>query len=337
MYSFNSNNFIKSLKESYDKIPVLQGDAAAKTMVADSIKSNGFNPADVYSFIYSKMTPSIKLSEADWKSVIETAIKRGGFFGQILKEYKTSLKGKLSYEEMFNLAASCCGFNPSLLCQELCLNKMNWSSVVENLIKTSVDSKEEKKAKTPVEKPAAIKESKKKVVKKTPATKTSKVTKIDPRSKSITLVCEKTGEVKTWSSYRACEKELYGDPKKGHGTVSQLLNPKKGLKHLPGGWALPKEEKAVKAPTKKSAATKKTKTKVVEKKTPVKTQKGSTKRPVCQMRMDKKGNLKVVKTFPSITEASRATGINHTSISKSVTGTYQSAGGYIWKSSEAAA
>lgn len=337
MYTFNSNNFIKSLKESYDKIPVLQGDAAAKTMVADSIKSHGFNPADVYSFIYSKMTPSIKLSEADWKSVIEAAIKRGGFFGQILKEYKTSLKGKLSYEEMFNLAASCCGVNPSLLCQELCLNKMNWSSVVENLIKTSVDRKEEKKAKTPVEKPAAIKESKKKVVKKTPATKTSKVTKIDPRSKSITLVCEKTGEVKTWPSYRACEKELYNDPKLGHGTVSQLLNPKKGLKHLPGGWALPKEEMVVKATAKKSAATKKTKTKVVEKKTPVKTQKGSIKHPVCQMVMDKKGKLKVVKTFPSITEAAKATGIYHTSISKSVTGTYQSAGGYVWKSAEAAA
>ena len=73
------------------------------------------------------------------------------------------------------------------------------------------------------------------------------------------------------------------------------------------------------------------------KKTLVKAQRSSTKRPVCQMKLDKKGNLKVVKTFPSITEAAIVTGINHTSISKSVTGTYQSAGGYIWKSAEAAA
>lgn len=327
MNTFNSNNFIKTLKASYDAIPYIQGDGAAKKMVADSIKSNGFQPEDAYSFISKEMGLSSTLSDGEWKKIIETAIKTGGFFGQSLKEYKESLKGKLSYQEMFNLAATCCGINPALLTQELCLNKIDWTKVVKTLIKTPVDSKVE----TPAVKPAAIKESKKKVEKKTSAAKTSKGLHA---CKSITLVCERTGEVKTWPSYRACEKELYGDPKKGHGTVCQLLNPKKGLKHLPGGWALPKEEKVVTAPAKKLAATKKTK---VVKKTPVKAQKFSTKRPVCQMRLDKRGNLKVVKTFPSITEAANATGINHTSISKSVTGTYQSAGGYIWKSAEAAA
>lgn len=326
MQTFNSNNFIKSLKERYDAIPYIQGDGAAKEMVADSIKSNGFNPVDAFSFISKKVGVPSTLADGDWKKVIEAAIKRGGFFGQSLKEYKDSLKGKLSYQEMFNLAAACCGINPALLSQELCLNKINWTKVVETLIKTPVASKVE----TPAVKSAAIKKPQKKMEKKTSAPKTSKGIHM---CKSITLVCEKTGEVKTWPSYRACEKELYGDPKKGHGTVSQLLNPKKGLKHLPGGWALPKEEKVVKAPAKKSAAIKETK----KVKTLVKAQKSSTKRPVCQMRMDKKGNLKVVKIFPSITEASRATGINHTSISKSVTGTYQSAGGYIWKSAEAAA
>lgn len=329
MVTFNSNKFIKSLKERYDAIPYIQGDGAAKVMVADSIKSNGFQPEDAYSFISKEMGLSSTLSEGDWKTLIDAAIKRCDFFGQSLKEFKESLKGKLSYQEMFNLAAACCGINPALLTQELSLNKIDWTKVVETLIKAPAASKVE----TSAVKPAAIKEPKKKVEKKTSAPKTSKGIHTP---KSITLVCEKTGEVKTWPSYRACEKELYGDPKKGHGTVCQLLNPKKGLKHLPGGWALPKEEKVVKASAKKAPAIKETKSKVV-KKTLVKAQRSSTKHPVCQMRLDKKGNLKVVKTFPSITEASRITGIHHTSISKSVTGTYQSAGGYIWKSAEAAA
>ena len=331
MVTFNSNKFIKSLKERYDAIPYIQGDGAAKIMVADSIKSNGFQPEDAYSFISKEMGLSSTLSEGEWKKLIDAAIKRCDFFGQSLKEFKESLKDKLSYQEMFNLAAACCGINPALLTQELCLNKIDWTKVVETLIKTPVSTKEEKMVETPDVKSAAVKEHKKKVEKKTYAHKTSKGIHM---CKSITLVCEKTGEVRTWPSYRACEKELYGDPKKGHGTVSQLLNPKKGLKHLPGGWALPKEEKVVKAPAKKSVAIKETK---VVKKTPMKAHRSSAKHPVCQIRMDKQGNLKVVKTFPSITEAANATGINHTSISKSVTGTYQSAGGFIWKSAEAAA
>ena len=329
MHTFNSNNFIKSLKESYDKIPNHQGAGAAKVMVADSIKSYGFNPEDVFSFICSKMAASGTLAEAEWKQVIEAAIKRGGFFGQSLKEYKSSLKGKLSYEEMFKLAATCCGINPALLCKELCLNKMNWDTVVKTLIKTPVESSEKKEVETSVEKTPAIKETKKKVVKKTSAIKTAKV---DPRSKSITLINEVTGEIRTWSSYRACEKELYNSEKNGHGTVSQLLNPKKGLKHLPGGWTLPKE-KMVETSVEKTPAIKETK----EVKTLVKAQKSSTKLPVTQMKRDKKGHLKVVKTFPSITDAAKATGISHTSISKNVTGTYQSAGGYVWKAAEAVA
>ena len=189
MVTFNSNKFIKSLKERYDAIPYIQGDSAAKVMVADSIKSNGFNPEDAYSFISKKMGLSDTLSDGEWKKIIEAAIKRCDFFGQSLKEFKESLKGKLSYQEMFNLAAACCGINPALLTQELCLNKIDWTKVVETLIKAPAASKVE----TLAVKPTAIKEHKK-VEKKTPATKSSKGIHM---CKPIPLVCERTGEVKT--------------------------------------------------------------------------------------------------------------------------------------------
>ena len=130
MQTFNSNNFIKSLKERYDAIPYIQGDGAAKVMVADTIKSNGFNPEDAYSFISKEMGLSSTLSDGEWKKIIDAAIKRCDFFGQSLKEFKESLKGKLSYQEMFNLAAACCGINPALLTQELCLNKIDWTKAV---------------------------------------------------------------------------------------------------------------------------------------------------------------------------------------------------------------
>lgn len=310
MKTFNSSKFIKALKESYDAIPVLQGDGAAKVLVADSIKSNGYNPEDVFSYIYSQVAPTSTLSDADWKKVVETAIKNGGALGKNLEVYKTALKGKLNNEAMFNLAASCCGVNPVLLRQELCLNQISWTRVLETLIKTSGASKEVEKEESVMEKPVAVKKAKK-VEKKASSIKT---TKLDPRSKSITLVNVKTGKVKTWSSYRACEKELYGDGNKGRGVVSQLLNPKKGLKNLRGGWTLPKVENNQVAAHKLSA-----------------------KRAVSQMKRDKRGNLKVVKTYASITEAAKATGIPHSSISKSTTGTYQTAGGYVWKAAEAAA
>lgn len=290
MNTFNSNIFIKSLKKGYEAIPVLQGSQAAKVLVADSIKANGFNPEDVLSFIYSKVAPSSTLSEEEWKTVIATAIKRGGSFGQALDAIKSALKGKLSKKEMFNLAASCCGVNPVLLSQEICCNQMNWSKVLETLLKT------------PVAEPVTIKKAEKKeVVKKT----TIKVSKLDPRSKSITLI--KDGVKKEWASYRDCEKELNA----GHGTVSQL---KSGKLRTIKGWILYQEEK-------------------VSEKAP----KLSSRRAVSQMKKDKKGHLKVVNTFPSLTEAARATGIPHSSISKVITGTYQSAGGFVWKAAEAAA
>ena len=65
MQTFNSNKFIKSLKENYDAIPYIQGDGAAKVMVADSIKSNGFQPEDAYSFISKEMGLSSTLSEGE--------------------------------------------------------------------------------------------------------------------------------------------------------------------------------------------------------------------------------------------------------------------------------
>ena len=53
--------------------------------------------------------------------------------------------------------------------------------------------------------------------------------------------------------------------------------------------------------------------------------------------LEKDGN-KVDRIWSSITEAAKATGISHSGISKTVTGTYQSAGGYKWeKTNEVAA
>ena len=74
METFNSNNFIMSLKKSYGEIPYLQGDRGAKILVSDSIKSNGFNPEDVLAFIYSTVKASPKLSDAEWKAVLDAAI-----------------------------------------------------------------------------------------------------------------------------------------------------------------------------------------------------------------------------------------------------------------------
>jgi hypothetical protein len=305
MNTFNSNSFTKTLKERYEAIPYLQGDRGAKILVSDSIKSNGFNPEDVLAFIYSTVKASPKLSDEEWKTVLDAAIKRGGVLGKSLEVYKSSLKGKISNEEMFNLAAKCCGINPGLLKQELCLNKMNWAKVLEALIKTSVDGEKEVVAETPA--PIVSKEEKKEETKVKKTRKHSiKTPKVDPRSKSITLFNEVTKELRTWPSYRAVEKELYGE-KGGRGMVSQLFDPKKGLKRLKGGWVLPKEEE--KTPEKEKAH----------------------KRAVIQMKKDKRGHLKVVNTFNSITEASQVTGISHSGISKVLSGTYKSTGGYIWK------
>ena len=109
-------------------------------------------------------------------------------------------------------------------------------------------------------------------------------------------------------SYRECEKELGA----GFGTVSQHLSGK--LKSVKG-WVLYKEEEV----------------------TPVESKKRSKSKGVVQMKKDKDGRLVVVSTYGSLTEASKATGVSHSGISKTCSGTYQSAGGYVWKHAEAAA
>ena len=312
MNMFNSTNFIKALKESYDAVPYIQGDQAAKVMVADAIKSHKFNPADVLSFICSELgNPSVKLDKADWKDIIKKAIKRGGLVGKCLEACAGVLKGKdkVSNEDLFSAVVSACGENPELLLSELYLNKVGWMKVADTLVKT----KGEETVVTPVSEVAvetakvetkAGKKATKKTAKK--VKKSIKVTKVDPRSKSIILI--KDGVKKEWASYRECEKELGA----GHGTVSQHLSGK--LKSVKG-WVLYKEEEVA----------------------PVESKKRSKSKGVVQMKKDKDGRLVVVSTYGSLTEASKATGVSHSGISKTCSGTYQSAGGYVWKHAEAAA
>ena len=186
MDMFNANSFIKALKESYDAIPYIQGDQAAKVMVADAIKAGKFNPEDVLTFICSKVgDPSIKLDKADWKDIIKKVIKRGGLVGKSLEACADVLKGrgKVSNEDLFSAVVSACGENPELLQKELYLNKVGWMKVANTLVKTKVSKKE-------------------------------------PRRKSIILT--KDGVKKVWASYCECEKELGA----GHGTVSQYLSGK---------------------------------------------------------------------------------------------------------------
>ena len=133
-----------------------------------------------------------------------------------------------------------------------------------------------------------------------------KTPKVDSRSKSIILI--KDGVKKEWASYRSCEKEIGV----GFGTISQLVSGK--LKKA-NGWCLWKEEE----------------------KASVKSPKHLRNKAVRQYGVDKGGH-KVDRIWSSITEASKATGISHSGISKTVLGTYQSAGGYKWeKVAEAAA
>lgn len=126
-----------------------------------------------------------------------------------------------------------------------------------------------------------------------------KTSKVDPRCKIVILI--KDGVKKEWASYRECEKEIGV----GHGIISQLVSGK--LKKA-NGWCLWKEEA----------------------KTPVKGHKHHRSKAVRQYGVDKDGN-KVDRVWSSITEASKATGISHSGISKTITGTYQSAGGYKWE------
>ena len=308
MTTFNSTNFIKALKESYDAVPYIQGDQAAKVMVADAIKSHKFNPADVLSFICSELgNPSVKLDKADWKDIIKKAIKRGGLVGKCLEACAGVLKGKdkVSNEDLFSAVVSACGENPELLMSELYLNKVGWMKVADTLVKTKgeetvVTSVSKEAVETVKVETKAGKKAAKKVK------KSIKVTKEDPRRKCIILI--KDGVKKEWASYRECEKELGA----GHGTVSQHLSGK--LKSVKG-WVLYKEEEV----------------------TPVESKKRSKSKGVVQMKKDKDGRLVVVSTYGSLTEASKATGVSHSGISKTCSGTYQSAGGYVWKHAEAAA
>ena len=307
MNPFNSINFIKALKESYDAIPFFQGDQAAKVMVADAIKHYKFNPEEVLSFICSEMgNPSIELDKDGWKTVFKKAVKNGGLEGKCLEVCANVEKRKASHEDIFSAVMKHCGKNANYAKSELYLDMLGWQKAVETLVKTAVAeetvvSKEEEKEAAKVE----TKTEKKAKTRKPTA-------KMESRRKSITLINEVTGEEKTWPSYHACEKELYGE-KKGHGVVSQLLNPTKGLKHLKGGWVLPKEDE----------------------KTPVGGKMRSKSKAVRQCGLDKDGH-EVDKVWSSLSEASKATGIPYSSISKAVSGIYKNAGGYRWMVAEAA-
>lgn len=303
MNMFNSTNFIKALKESYDAVPYIQGDQAAKVMVADAFKSHKFNPADVLSFICSELgNPSVKLGKDDWKDIIKKAIKRGGLVGKCLEACAGVLKGKnkVSAEDLFYSVVSACGENPDYLKMELYLDQTGWMKVVDTLVKVEVEETVE----TAVSEVTVETNAEEKAAKK--AKKSIKVSKMNPRCKSIILV--KDGVKKEWASYRECEKELGA----GFGTVSQHLSGK--LKSVKG-WVLYKEEEA----------------------TPVESKKRSKSKGVVQMKKDKDGRLVVVSTYGSLTEAAKATGVSHSGISKTCSGTYQSAGGYVWKHAEAAA
>lgn len=291
MTTFNSTTFIKSLKKGYDGIPCIQGSDASKVMVGKSIKSTGYSPEDVLSFIYSTMGLSNTLTEAEWKKVIDNAIKSNGPVGKNLEHYKEVLKGKLSNEEMFKLAASCCDKNAEALKCEICLNKIGWDKIVKALISKDV-----------AEKKAKMSDKTKKTATKT-AKENKPSSKRDPRSKSVTLINVNTGEKKTWDSFKACEREIGT----AHGTVSQIVS---GDCKSSKGWKLFKEEKR-------------------EKKAPAVENKIRTKA-VIQYAFDKNGNRIPLKIWTSVTEASKALRISHSSISKATTGTYDSAGGFGW-------
>ena len=227
MKTFNSNSFIKSFKKGYEAIPYHQGAQAAKKQVADSIKSNGYNPEDVLSYICGQMgNPSLTLTKEDWKAITKRAIKKGDLVGKCLEVCAAVEKGskKVSYEDLFSEVVSRCGGNPNHLLQELYLNQVGWNKVADTLVKTEVESEATKTEDTKTEKVVVKKEKKSSI--KTP--------KMDPRCKSIILV-NKDGEVKEWPSYRICERELG----LGFGTVSQLVSGK--LKQSKG-WSLWKEE-----------------------------------------------------------------------------------------------
>lgn len=324
-----TNSFIKSLKEGYDAIPYLQGSQAAKVMVADSIKSTGCKPEDVLTMLCSTMGKSITLNDAEWKSVCEKTIKNGGLMGKNLEVFKSSLKNKLSYEDMFKTAAMCCGKNPEALKSEIYLNKVGWDNVLVKLLGKKNETKVEKKSKEI----AVAKEIKKEnavMRKESKGEKKSSIKSSGVDYRAIAIIGIKDGVRKEWNSYKACELETGA----GHGTVSQYFSGKvKSVK----GWKLYKKGEEPKVEVKKALAVEKTAK--VSKEHKVK--KHTNKKAILQIRITKNGKEKVVRSFNSITEAANATGICYPSISKCSRGVkgYGHAGGFIWKtkSAEAAA
>ena len=307
-----STSVIKSLKESYDTIPNLEGNVAAKVMVADSIKSNGLNPEDVLSFICKTIQiSSTLLDEAAWKKLIDQAIKRDDFVGHNMDMCKP-MKGTLSNEEYFSMVAKMSGKNPDYLKSELVLDKYGWKDIVETLIKTSATAEENKVEET-VKVPEEVKTDKKatKSRKKTkkenkPSIKSSKR---DPRCMSVVGIHKETGERKVWGSMKEAELDLGAK----HGTVSQAVSGKlKAVK----GWTISKAgvDSQENTPVKKNR---------------IGRSRGKTVR---MYGTDKDGKM-VDRRFSSVTDAAKKTGICHSSISKSchnVRG-YETAGGYHWE------
>ena len=298
--TFNANNFIKSFKGGYNAIANHQGDQAAKVQVGDAIKATGFNPDVVLAYICDKMgNPSIKLSNEEWKDIIKRAIKNGDFVGKCLEVCAAVEKGSKKVSYEDLFSEVVSRCGGN---PNLLLQELYLNQVGWNKV---ADTLLKTEMETEVAKIEDTKTVEKTVVKKEKKS-SIKTPRLDPRSKSVILI--KDGVKKEWASYSVCEKEIGV----GHGIISQLVS---GKVKKANGWSLWKEES----------------------KTPVKSHKHLRNKAVRQYGVDKDGH-KVDRIWSSITEAAKATGISHSGISKTVTGTYQSAGGYKWeKTNEAAA
>lgn len=318
METFNPNTFIKSLKERYDAIPFIKGDKAAKKMVADSIKFNNFNPAEVLSYICGSTGLSGTLNDAEWKDIFNKAIKGGDLFAKNLDVYMSSLKSQMSYEQMFNLAAKVCDKNPISIKNDLRIDQYGWQKAVESVIKHSEETKVETNEAEAMAKIEAM--SKKNVAKKEnkPAIKSGKK---DPRSQAIVGINIETGERLVLGSQKEWELKLGV----GHGTISQVVDGKP-KDHIKKGWKLyrlgeePKNNVKVNVPVE------------VKKESKSKNPRRSHKSAVMQFAI-KDGRKELIATYPSITAASIVTGIPHSSISKCASGVkgYPCPGGFGWE------
>ena len=299
MENFNANNFIKSFKGGYNAIANPQGDQAAKVQVGDAIKALKLNPEVVLAYICDRMgNPSIKLSNEEWKDIIKRAIKNGDFVGKCLEVCAAVEKGSKKVSYEDLFSEVVSRCGGN---PNLLLQELYLNQVGWNKVADTLVNTEVETEATKIEDIKA-----KKVVVKKDKKSSIKTPKVDSRSKSVILI--KDGVKKEWASYSVCEKEIGV----GHGIISQLVS---GKVKKANGWSLWKEES----------------------KTPVKSHKHPRNKAVRQYGVDKDGH-KVDRIWSSITEASKATGISHSGISKTVTGTYRSAGGYKWeKTNESAA